>query len=163
MNAIAPAIIAAVAALLGATLGALVEPIKLSAARRARIRQERLERCAETAHEARGLAIAVNRRHRGEHIGGGQDDWTEIAEQHHVARAKLRTITAVLKMLGPDELAEAAVKVHAADETLSVGRFEESPAAPDGRPISIPPQLLAFRDALDAAVSDFADIARRHV
>ncbi|MFI6094088.1 hypothetical protein ACIA8G_00940 [Lentzea sp. NPDC051213] len=166
MNTIWPAIIAALAALLGATLGALVEPLKLSAARRARIRQERLERSAElieVANEARGLAIAVNRRHRGEQIGGGQDDWTEIAERHHAARAKLRTITGVLRILGPDALADAAQRVHSADAELSVARFEEAPAPDDGRPLSIPPRILALRDALDTALTDFTDVARKHV
>jgi hypothetical protein len=67
LTAVSAAIIAAVASLAGVTLGALVEPVKLNAARRAKLRQDRADRCVgliEAAVQARQHVIDLNVFHR---------------------------------------------------------------------------------------------------
>ncbi|ADJ49772.1 hypothetical protein AMES_7948 [Amycolatopsis mediterranei S699] len=51
LTALGAAVVAAVASLAGVTLGALVEPLKLNAARRAKLRQDRADRCAGMIEE----------------------------------------------------------------------------------------------------------------
>ena len=72
LTAVGAAGIAAVASLVGVTLGALLEPLKLNAARRAKLRQDRADRCAgmiEAATRARKHIIDINVIHRRRKLG----------------------------------------------------------------------------------------------
>ncbi|WP_133794627.1 hypothetical protein [Actinokineospora alba] len=144
-----------------------MEPIKQRAAQRVRIHQERFERCAqlvEAANEARGLAIAVNRAHRGERPAFGPDgvtDWSVLDERFHAARARVRTLAGVLRIYGPDELAEKAEAVRKAEGALAYARFAQDGEAAGGRPVSIPIDMRRAADGLDRAVLEFTDAARQ--
>lgn len=160
------AVISSTAALAGVALGAFVEPIKQRAAQRARVQQERFERCAElveAAYQARGLVVAVNRAYRGERpaFGAvGEPDWSALDERYHTARAKVRTLVGVLRIYGPDELAEKAEAIKVAESALAHVRFSAVAEVRDGRPVSIPVEMGRAGAALDRAIIAFTDAAR---
>jgi hypothetical protein len=166
-NMILPALIAAAAALGGVTVGALVEPWKLSAARRARGRQERLDRCAqlvELAHQVRGLAIGFNRAYWDEQrsVAPGAETSDEIGKRYYGARTELRTVVTVLRIYGPDDLAKKAEQVRQADGLLAYLRFSETESL-DGRPIAASAEVRSAAAALNRAVDEFAELASTHV
>jgi hypothetical protein len=168
-NTVLPAVIAAFAALSGVTIGALVEPLKLAAARRAHIHQERLERCAELvdlANRLRGMAVGINRSFRGEHPSARSpkaETWDQISQPYYEARARLRAVAGVLIIYGPADLADKAEAVRAADGAVAHVRFAAGQPPTDGRPISIPVELKQALDWLDQKTLEFATSAARYV
>ncbi|GAA0256638.1 hypothetical protein GCM10010492_66950 [Saccharothrix mutabilis subsp. mutabilis] len=125
---LAPALVAAIAALGGVTVGALVEPLKLGAARRARVREERAARCAtliEAAMKCRARLWALNLEHRRVASGTEADPAreNELFELYRVARKELRQTVMLLRLSGPDKLVEAAMAVWEAERALRAARF----------------------------------------
>ncbi|MFD5828311.1 hypothetical protein [Lentzea sp. NPDC060358] len=165
MNTVWPALIAAVAALGGVTVGALVEPLKLGAARRARVREERAARCAtliETAMNCRAGVLALNLEHR-RVAAGGETDMAredELLRLYRLARKEFRQTVILLRLSGPDKLVESAMKVWEAERALRFARF----AGDDGdfldkdRP---PKAVLEVSRGLENVLHEFATVARK--
>lgn len=165
MSTVWPALIAAVAALGGVTVGALVEPLKLGAARRARVREERAARCArliEAGMSCRARLLAVNLAHRraasGAVVETAQED--EFVDLYRQARNDLRQVVALLRLSGPDELVEVAMSVRQAERALRGTRF----VGDDGDQFDkdVPPKaVLAAAHNLENVVHEFAKTARK--
>ncbi|WP_410675609.1 hypothetical protein [Amycolatopsis sp. cmx-4-68] len=161
LTAVGAAVIAAVASLVGVTLGALVEPLKLNAARRAKLRQDRADRCGkyiEAAARARQHLVSINVSHRqgadAERVAGYEDEY-------YTVRAEMRSLLGLLVMSGPDELVEAAREVRRKDMDLHHVRHEPD----DGGEFTRVVLPTAVRDAvveLDRAIEEFALVARKH-
>lgn len=167
LTAVGAAGIAAVASLVGVTLGALLEPLKLNAARRAKLRQDRADRCAgfiEAAARARQHNVSLNVAHRkrenarsGEVAAGHE---AEIEESYYTARAQMRSFFGLLVMSGPDELVRGARKVRERDMDLHHVRHELDEG--DFNVIYLPPVVHEAVTALDEAIEEFALVARKH-
>ncbi|MEU5264821.1 hypothetical protein [Amycolatopsis sp. NPDC021455] len=160
LTALGAAVIAAIASLVGVTLGALVEPLKLNAARRAKVRQDRADRCGryiEAAARARQHLVSINvsyRQKADERVSAYEDDY-------YTARAEMRSLLGLLVMSGPDELVDAAKDVRRKDMDLHHVRH-----APDDDGVFTRVVLpTAVRDAvvaLDRSIEEFALVARKH-
>lgn len=157
--------IAAVAALGGVTVGALVEPLKLGAARRARVREERAARCAtliETGMNCRARLLALNLEHR-KAASGGEADPTredELLELYRQARREFRQTVILLRLSGPDKLVDAAMDVWHAERALRAARFttDDGNAFDKNRP---PKAVLEVSRGLENVLQDFAKTARK--
>jgi hypothetical protein len=92
LTAVSAAVIAAVASLVGVTLGALLEPWKLNAARRAKLRNDRADRCGrfiEAAARARQHLISLNVGHRQHKLAGADADRVAgYEDDYYTARAR---------------------------------------------------------------------------
>jgi len=105
-----PALIGAGAALAGVTLGAVLEPLKLRFAHRARVQQERLSQCARLIEAATDVNALWN------HLRTVPASvWDAKLPPLELQRATLNKAERLLAMYGPDELASAARAVAAAD------------------------------------------------
>ncbi|WP_199191166.1 hypothetical protein [Amycolatopsis sp. CA-126428] len=111
LTTVGVAVIAAVASPAGVTLGALVEPLKLNAARRAKLRQDRADRCAgliEAATRARKHIVDINVIHRRrslEKLDEKQDESNaqreiEFEDGYYTARTDMRAFYGLLVMSG---------------------------------------------------------------
>ncbi|MGM1061352.1 hypothetical protein [Saccharothrix sp. Mg75] len=162
---LAPALIAATAALGGVTVGALVEPLKLGAARRARVRDDRAARCAkliEASMTCRARLLALNQAHR-RAASGVEVDATreeELVEAYRLARNELRQAVALLRLSGPDELVDAAMGVREAERALRGARFvgDDGERFDKDRP---PKAVLDVAHTLEDVVHEFAATARK--
>ena len=162
-----PAGIAAAAALGGVALGALVEPLKLRAARRARVRQDRAERCAkliEAAMSCRARLLSLNLAHRqvaaGELLEGNSEE--DRLDLYRTVRNELRQTVALIKLGGPDDLADAAMAVRQAERQFRAVRFAQDDDGHFNR--DVPPKaVLDGARGLEQAVHEFALVARNHV
>ncbi|EOD67768.1 hypothetical protein [Amycolatopsis vancoresmycina] len=160
LTALGAAVIAAVASLVGVTLGALVEPLKLNAARRAKVRQDRADRCGryiEAGARARQHLVSINvsyRQKAAERVSGYEDEY-------YTARAEMRSLLGLLVMSGPDELVEAAREVRRKDMDLHHVRHEPDD---DGEftKVVLPTPVRDAVVALDRAIEEFALVARKH-
>jgi hypothetical protein len=160
LTALSAAIIAAVASLAGVTLGALVEPLKLNAARRAKLRQDRADRCGrfiEAAARARQHLVSLNVGHR----QGESGAVASYEADYYTARAELRSLLGLLVMSGPDELVDAAKDVRRKDMDLHHVRHEPDEGAEFDR-LQLPPVVRKAVTALDRAIEEFALVARKH-
>jgi hypothetical protein len=171
LTALSAAVIAAVASLAGVTLGALVEPVKLRAARRARQRQDRADRCAgmiEAATRTRQHVVDLNVIHRRRTLGEDTEDTeadaqreAEYEDSYYTARAQMRAFFGLLVMSGPDELvAQARMLLHN-DMLLHHTRFELDAGGKFDRPF-LPRPVAAAATELDRAIEEFAAVARQH-
>ncbi|UOX88550.1 hypothetical protein MUY14_43915 [Amycolatopsis sp. FBCC-B4732] len=167
LTAVGAAAIAAVASLIGVTLGALVEPVKLNAARRAKLRQDRADRCAgfiEAAARARQHNVSLNVIHRQRESArsaeGDAAREAEFEESYYTARAQMRSFFGLLVMSGPDELVEQARHVRERDMDLHHVRHELDEGEFDV--IYLPPVVHEAVTALDRAIEEFALVARKH-
>ena len=168
LTAVGAAIIAAVASLAGVTLGALVEPWKLNAARRAKLRQDRADRCAgfiEAAVRARQHNIDLNVIHRRRKIGELPEEDDErtagYEDSYYVARAQMRSFFGLLVMSGPDELVDQARVVRQRDLDLHVVRLEVEDGGGFDR-MNLPSVVRKAAGAVDRAIEEFALVARKH-
>lgn len=155
--------IAAVASLIGVTLGALLEPLKLNAARRAKLRQDRADRCGafiEAAARARQHLVSLNVTHR-QRKAGESADVTAYEDEYYKARAEMRSLLGLLVMSGPDELVDAAKDVRKQDMELHHVRQEPDEGGKFDRS-QLPPAVRTAVTALDRAIEDFALVARQH-
>ncbi|WP_206790045.1 hypothetical protein [Amycolatopsis sp. MtRt-6] len=161
LTALGAAVIAAVASLVGVTLGALVEPLKLNAARRAKLRQDRADRCGkyiEAGARARQHLVSINVSHR---QGAAAERIAAYEDEYYTVRAEMRSLLGLLVMSGPDELVEAAREVRRKDMDLHHVRH----APDDGGEFTRVVLPTAVRDAvvaLDRAIEEFAVVARKH-
>ncbi|MEU8635589.1 hypothetical protein AB0C38_25780 [Amycolatopsis sp. NPDC048633] len=161
LTAVGAAVIAAVASLIGVTLGALLEPWKLNAARRAKLRQDRADRCGrfiEAAARARQHLVSLNVTHR----QGERREPAALAAyegEYYTARAEMRSLLGLLVMSGPDELVGAAENVRQKDMDLHHVRHEPDES---GEPDGLPPAVRKAVTALDRAIEEFALVARKH-
>lgn len=168
-TALLAALVGAVASLAGVTLGALVEPWKLSAAERVRVRRDRLDRCAsliEAAIVARQHVVDLNILHRRLRLTDDANETdrqreVEYEDNYYVARAKLRSSLALLVMSGPDELIKLGQAVRDADKLLHDRRFVLDRNGKFDR-LVMPAEVVEAARRLDRAVTAFAEAARRH-
>ena len=167
LTAISAAIVAAVASLAGVTLGALVEPLKLNAARRAKLRQDRADRCAgliEAAVRARQHIIDINVIHRRRAKNASEGDeqrQNEYEDAYYSARAQMRSFFGLLVMSGPDELINQVRVLRKADMDLHHVRFELDSDGKFDRQV-LPPIVRKATTALDSAIEQFAVVARKY-
>ena len=168
LTAISAAIVAAVASLAGVTLGALVEPLKLNAARRAKLRQDRADRCAgliEAAVRARQHIIDINVIHRRCKIDGPSEGdeqrQNDYEDAYYIARAQMRSFFGLLVMSGPDELIDQVRVLRKADMDLHHVRFELDSDGTFERKV-LPPIVRRATTALDQAIEQFAVVARKY-
>lgn len=160
------AVITGAFAIAGVLVGTLLEPVKLLIASRARTRNKRAEWCAsfiQAAATVRHGLVQLNSVDRAKRAG----EFAPAAEQVHAwiaeinkAKDDLRSTAALLRLCGPDELADRAGQVVEADERL----FRHGKDGDDGEHDLhvVPPMLLAAARALDVEVEGFAVVARRH-
>ena len=162
LTALGAAVVAAVASLAGVTLGALVEPLKLNAARRAKLRQDRADRCGrfiEAASRARQHLVSFNVSHRqGE---AAAERAAAYEDEYYTTRAELRSLLGLLVMSGPDELVDAAKNVRKKDMDLHHVRREPDEGGAFDR-LVLPPVVRDAVVALDRAIEEFALVARKH-
>jgi hypothetical protein len=168
LTAVSAAIVAAVASLAGVTLGALVEPVKLNAARRAKLRQDRADRCAamiEAATRARKHIIDLNVIHRRRTLGDEEETdaqrAVEFEDGYYTARTEMRTVYGLLIMTGPDELVEQAKLLRKAEEDLHRTRFELDVGG-EFRRMQLPAPVREATLACGQAIEDFARVARKY-
>ncbi|MEV4145352.1 hypothetical protein AB0J40_16895 [Amycolatopsis sp. NPDC049691] len=162
LTAVGAAGIAAVASLVGVTLGALLEPLKLNAARRAKLRQNRADRCGqfiEAAARARQHLVSLNVLHRRRKNGEAVEP-ADYEDEYYKARAEMRSLLGLLVMSGPDELVDAAkdvrkkeMELHHVRHELDEGEFDRS---------QLPPVVRHAVTAADRAIEEFALVARKH-
>ncbi|WP_410607574.1 hypothetical protein [Amycolatopsis sp. lyj-109] len=156
------AAIAAIASLVGVTLGALVEPLKLNAARRAKQRQERADRCGrliEAAARARQHLVSLNVNHRqGE---AGAERVAAYEDEYYTVRAEMRSLLGLLVMSGPDELVDAAKNVRKKDMDLHHVRHAPDDGGEFTRAV-LPTVVREAVVALDRSIEEFALVARKH-
>ncbi|MGW4064874.1 hypothetical protein ACWEGE_41765 [Amycolatopsis sp. NPDC004747] len=161
LTALGAAVIAAVASLVGVTLGALVEPLKLNAARRAKVRQDRADRCGrfiEAAARARQHLVSINVSYREDRTS---ERVLAYEDEYYTARAEVRSLLGLLVMSGPDELVEAAKEVRRKDMDLHHVRHAPDD---DGKftKVVLPRPVRDAVVALDRAIEEFALVARKH-
>ncbi|WIX85425.1 hypothetical protein [Amycolatopsis sp. DG1A-15b] len=168
LTAVGAAVIAAVASLVGVTLGALVEPVKLNAARRAKLRQDRADRCAgliEAATRARKHIIDINvihrRRELGKELETDAQREIEFEDGYYTARTDMRAFYGLLVMSGPDELVEQANLLRRKEMELHHTRWELDDSRKFDRKF-LPTPVREASAAFDRAIEDFALVARKH-
>jgi len=168
LTALSAAVIAAVAALVGVTLGALLEPLKLNAARRAKLRQDRADRCGrfiEAAARARQHIVSYNVIHRQREPGKTTEADVEreagYEDAYYTARAEMRSLFGLLVMSGPDEVVGAAKNVRQKDMDLHHVRHELEEGGQFDR-LLLPAVVRTAVVALDRAIEEFALVARKH-
>jgi hypothetical protein len=168
LTALGAAVIAAVASLVGVTLGALVEPLKLNAARRAKLRQDRADRCAgmiEAAVRARQHVIDINVTHRRRELQKDSEAESEreaaYEDAYYTARAQMRSFYGLLVMSGPEVLVEQARVLRTREMELHHTRLELDEGREFDRP-HLPPAVRAASVAFDRAIEEFALVARKH-
>ncbi|VVJ15567.1 Uncharacterised protein [Amycolatopsis camponoti] len=160
--------IAAVASLIGVTLGALLEPLKLNAARRAKLRQDRADRCAgliEAATRARKHIIDINVVHRRRTLGKERETdaqrEVEFEDGYYTARTEIRAFYGLLVMSGPDELVEQANLLRKKEMELHRTRWELDADEKFDREF-LPAPVRQASAAFDRAIEEFALVARKH-
>ncbi|WP_372663780.1 hypothetical protein [Amycolatopsis kentuckyensis] len=168
LTAVGAAGIAAVASLVGVTLGALLEPLKLNAARRAKLRQDRADRCAgmiEAATRARKHIIDINVIHRrrklGDELETDAQREIEFEDAYYTARTDIRAFYGLLVMSGPDELVEQADVLRKKEMELHRTRWELDDDKKFDREF-LPTPVRAASVAFDRAIEEFALVARKH-
>ena len=168
LTAVSAAIVAAVASLAGVTLGALVEPLKLNAARRAKIRQDRADRCAgliEAATRARKHIIDINVIHRRRKLGTELETDAqreiEFEDAYYMARTDMRAFYGLLVMSGPDVLVEQANLLRRKEMELHHTRWELDDDEKFDRRF-LPTPVREASAAFDRAIEEFALVARKH-
>ncbi|MGW5720610.1 hypothetical protein ACWEVP_30865 [Amycolatopsis sp. NPDC003865] len=168
LTAVGAAGIAAVASLIGVTLGALLEPLKLNAARRAKLRQDRADRCAgliEAATRARKHIIDINVIHRrralGEELETDAQREIEFDDAYYTARTDMRAFYGLLVMSGPDELVEQANLLRTKEMALHRTRWELDDDKKFDRRF-LPTPVREASSAFDRAIEEFALVARKH-
>ncbi|MEU7782593.1 hypothetical protein [Amycolatopsis sp. NPDC049159] len=168
LTAVGAAAIAAVASLIGVTLGALVEPVKLNAARRAKLRQDRADRCAgliEAATRARKHIIDINVIHRRRELDVDSEAEAEreatYEDAYYTARTDIRAFYGLLVMSGPDELVEQADLLRRKEVELHRTRWELDDDKKFDREF-LPTPVRQASAAFDRAIEEFALVARKH-
>lgn len=168
LTALGAAVIAAVASLVGVTLGALLEPLKLNAARRAKLRQDRADRCAgmiEAATRARKHIVDINVIHRRRNLDLDSEAEAEreaaFEDAYYTARTEMRAFYGLLVMSGPDELVEQANLLRAKEMELHHTRWELDDSGEFDRRF-LPTPVREASAAFDRAIEEFALVARKH-
>lgn len=151
--------------ILGTFVGGLVEPLRGLLSSRARTRQLRGERSAEVIRAAARIqhdildlnadyrARAARERTRTrEHV-------FEVVRSLNTAKSDLRQAVALLRLYGPDQLADAGERVIEAGQAM----FRLIQAPDDGpHNLAVPPaNLEAAARRLDESMKQFASLARR--
>jgi hypothetical protein len=123
LNRVWPAVIAAVAALSGVALGALMEPVRLRYARQEHARQDRLgqaTRLLEAANQATAVWATIFRLL--DSVGPHKlvaERWNAMFATLETTRNEVRAAAGLLTLYGPETLAAAACAVADADSQLS--------------------------------------------
>ncbi|TYK47193.1 hypothetical protein [Actinomadura decatromicini] len=167
-GAVVATAVGALSSLVGVTLGALVEPLKLGAGERARTRRDRTERCAayvEAATTARERLVEFNVLHRlrersPDDARADPDKYLASTDAFYQARASMRQIFGLLVMSGPEELVEQAKRVRMAEMQLHAHRRAVN--SDDASSGGLPAEVLAAVRAFDEAIEEFARAARKH-
>lgn len=161
------AIIAGIFTLAGVLVGVLLEPVKAAVARRALLRQERAERCAELIDAvtvASTWLITLNRQFRDE-LSGREPSlpaatYEIVRAEFIAARQTIRKTVWLLRLSGPDDLAAAAQRIREVEREVRSLRQTPDDDQSEGRD-AVPRSLSAARDMLDAELARFVDVARR--
>ena len=163
MTATWTVLIAALSSLGGVALGSFLEPIKLAAARRTRIRERMTELCAQLIDAAtmtRSRSLLINQLHRRVTHGDRQvsdEDLRTADAAYWDARTELRRAAMLIQLFAPADVAEQAMIVRHSDYRLRRIRMEI------GDHIEKPPDaLIKASNELDAAVLRFIELARSH-
>jgi hypothetical protein len=111
------------------------------------------------------LLLALNRIQRSRSAGAlaGDIDADDIVRQYRAARAELRYLVPLLVLSGPDELAEAANAVIAADRDLRAQRFAVDPDPSKFDEDVYPAAIQKAEKRLQDEVMVFARRARKFV
>ena len=161
-----PAMIAALAALGGVAVGVMLEPVRLAAARRAQVRQDRIERCVrllELANDIRHQVLDISRIFHGRRPAVDSPEWERWERLNlplYQSRAQLRAVAGVLRIYGPSELAQGAESVRRAASGLSAARFAQGVY---GESDDLPASVLGVVEEFNGALDAFADVAARYV
>jgi hypothetical protein len=140
----------------GVIVGALLEPLKLRFAAKARIRQLRVDRCTQLVTDAARIRNAASdhghlvritglahTRPKGEHV-------TNFVKAGHESFNALRMAVDLVALSGPDGLAEATEAIHAAARPLT---WPDDPHADD----AVHAKAV---ERLDTAIAEFTRRAR---
>jgi hypothetical protein len=161
------AVITGIFAIAGVLVGTLLEPVKLLIASRARTRQTRSERCASlivAAHSASHALVQLNAVQRAKRNGGFTPEVEQLnayISEINTAKDTMRSDTALLRLYGPDKVADQAKLVLDADDAA----FKFAEEVDDG-PLNMnapPPKLGAAVAELHALTQEFASVARRYI
>jgi hypothetical protein len=160
-----PNVITGLFTLAGVVVGVALEPVKNLIGSRARTRQTRGESCAKLISAVtlvRNGIVTLNVAYRARAAGQQvpkNDQLNDHIAAVNTAKAQIREISALLSLYGPDDLATKAGEVNAAEEVLYRLIYElgGTYTAPDNPEILTPPI-----EALDAAILDFARLARKY-
>ncbi|MEN3267219.1 hypothetical protein [Pseudonocardia sp.] len=162
-------IIAGVFTIVGVVLGVLLEPVKAAFLNRAHVRQERADRCAallEAVTLSSTWLITLNRQLRDESAGRKTSlepaAYERVTAEFVAARQNMRKLVWLLRLSGPDDLAEAAEQVRSAESGLRELRQEPDDDDSGGRD-GMPRAIRVARAQLDTALGSFTDVARRHI
>jgi hypothetical protein len=149
----------------GIVTGVLMEPWKGLIAARTRNRQQRSEQAAlviRNASDSRHLVVELNAVYRVTKAGGrvSTEQQNELITRVNTVRDDIRKAAALLRLHGPDELADQADVVRAKDLAL----FSLIHETEDGEhaPAESPKRVQQAAEAVDDAVKTFAELARKH-
>lgn len=153
-------------AIAGLVIGVLLEPLKGLFVARARNRQQRAEQAAlvvTAATEAKHSAVELNAAFRHRMAGNRMNDEQELelVRTYNRVRDDLRKAVGLLRLHGPDKLAEAGDSLREADEALF--RLVQEPDQGAHDLAKLPPKVLAAASAVDEQVTTFAKLARKHI
>jgi hypothetical protein len=164
-NTVLPAVIAAVAALVGVVIGAFFEPVKLAAARRVRARQDHAERCVrfvEAATSSRSGVIQLNVAHRRAKLGEedvSAEEMLGLETAYYTARNELRQVAGLIDLFGPDDLARHAFIVREADRQFRRKQWIAEESGKQDRS-DLPPTVREAASEMEAQIRKFTAMAR---
>lgn len=151
--------------LAGLAVGVALEPLKTLFTAKARNRQQRAEQAAKVIQAASdaqhiGLQLNATYRHNAAGFKVASDQVNEYITTYNAARDDLRKAVAMLRLHGPDVLADEADKLRDADDAMFAVLQEPDDGEHD---IGTPPKRLKqAADVAAAAVQRFAKLARKH-
>lgn len=152
-------------ALGGTIVGVLLEPVKALFTSRARTRQVRSERCAEIIRTATLVDRDVrflNFQYRSRAAGRpmvSKEETEALVMSLYSARTDLRLAASLLRLHGPDKLADYAEKVIECERALY--RVRDVPDEGPYQDAEIPPALLTASQNLLDATKEFGALARK--
>ncbi|MFD9703865.1 hypothetical protein [Lentzea sp. NPDC059081] len=151
--------------LTGLAVGVALEPLKTLFAAKARNRQQRAEQAAkviQAASDAQHIGLQLNAayRHRAAGFRVSGDQETEYITTYNAARDDLRKAVAMLRLHGPDALADEADKLRDADDAMFA--LLQEPDDGEHNLDTAPKRLKQATEVAAAAVQRFAKLARKH-
>jgi hypothetical protein len=158
-------VIIGVFTLAGLTVGVLLEPLKELFGARARTRRQRAELAAlivSSASDTRHLAVELNAYYRHRLAGHRVDheQQSRCITDYNEARNDLRKSVGLLRLHGPDVLADHANTLWQVDSALF--RLLQEPDDGDHELTRQPKRVQQASENVDSVVQSFAGLARKH-